>query len=137
MMTENLRQQRFRQLWQALVGLDTDDQTELLQMAADEINVRLSRLKPKPADDEKKSFGADIRKAIANGLSKGDPQMVRAALEYEAEQAGREYLSKLEVSIVPYRIKDDSLAKIVLEAGDEVVAEIEEALLQRLKKSNR
>lgn len=53
------------------------------------------------------------------------------ALDYEAEQAGREYLSKLEVQIVPYRIKDDSLTKIVLEAGDNVIEEVEEALRKR------
>jgi len=67
------------------------------------------------------------RKAIKAGLDRADLQMVRAALEYEAEQAERNYLSELMVEIVPYRIKDDSLAKIVMEAGDDVVTQIEEA----------
>jgi hypothetical protein len=32
---------------------------------------------------------------------------------------------------VPYRVKDDSLAKIAIETGEEVVADVEEALKKR------
>lgn len=81
--------------------------------------------------DENMSMGEKILKAINEGLDAANPQMVRAAMDYEAEQAGREYLSQLDVQIVPYKIKDDSLAKIVLEASDDVVAEVEEALKKR------
>jgi hypothetical protein len=45
-------------------------------------------------------------------------------------------MSKLDVQIVPYRVKDDSLTRIVLEAGDEIVMEIEEALKKRRASSS-
>src|SRR5438132_730598 len=40
-----------------------------------------------------------IQKAMRDGLDRSDPQMVRAAMQWLEEQAGREYLNELTVNI--------------------------------------
>lgn len=72
-----------------------------------------------------------ILKAIKAGLESKDAQMVRAAMDWQTDHAGREYLRELTVNITPYQIADKSLRNIVLEAGVDVIKEIEAALVER------
>lgn len=71
--------------------------------------------------------------AIHGGLDGRDAQMVRQAMNYINDIQAQEYMTSLEVEIVPYTIADTSLADIVLRAEDSVVERIEKALALRVQ----
>lgn len=72
-----------------------------------------------------------IRDAIVRGLEKDNAQMVGKALEYVQDLEAKEFLSHLEIEIVPYTIKDTSLEEIILRAPENIVKKCEAALLKR------
>jgi regulator of protease activity HflC (stomatin/prohibitin superfamily) len=125
-MNANQIENRVRQLYPLLPD-DVDDIKACIRALIKKARVDFDEI---PTDDNT-PMNDRILKSIKAGLDQNNPQMVRAAMDYESEQAGKAYLSQLDVQIVPYRIKDDSLAKIVLEAGDDVIEEVEEALKKR------
>ena len=82
-------------------------------------------------DQEEESLDQRMKQALDRAIQNSDAQMLRACLDYRDEQMGKEYLSQLNVNVVPYKIRDDSLLKIVIEADDRIVDEMEEALKKR------
>ena len=136
----NFNQVQFRaeQIVKGMRGLTDDERSRILLAVLEQAKFTLPGMAAAPevvddlADDGvPKSFAKKIRKAIDMGLDQINPQVIRVALDYEAEQAGRDYLSNLVVNIVPYRIKDESFAKIIAEGGDDIVSQIEDALKKR------
>jgi hypothetical protein len=83
---------------------------------------------PDPPESELVSL---IEDAIIRGLEKDNAQMVGKALEYVQDLQAKEFLSHLEIEIVPYTIKDTSLEEIILRAPEAIVKKCEAALLKR------
>lgn len=111
-------------------GLDKEDQKLIIRQALESMGFEDEQaLVPEaPSQD----IGDKILAAIHTGLDQGNAQVIRAAMDYEAERAGRDYLKDLAVNIVPYRVKDASLEKIIREADLDVVKTLQVAITQRL-----
>lgn len=77
------------------------------------------------------SVWKQIQSSLKRGLKQGNAPITKLALEYMEGKQGEAMMSNFALEIVPYTISDTSLANIVLWAEEEVVAEIEAALLER------
>lgn len=118
---ESLRQQ--------VIGLDS----VLRRVDALEVENGLLRRQVEETvpEEDKTELQELIRAAIVRGLGKDNAQMVGQALEYVQELEGKEFLSDLQIEIVPYTIKDTSLEEIILRAPEEIVVKCEAALAKR------
>lgn len=73
----------------------------------------------------------DIEASVKAGLKAANPRMVEVAMQLRQQRETGQVLKDLQIEIVPYRIKDTSLRKIILEAPDYIIDEVEEALKER------
>jgi hypothetical protein len=73
----------------------------------------------------------EIEKSVRAGLNASNPRMVEVAVELRQQKRSSDILKNLSIEITPYKIKDVSLKKIVLDAPDYIIEEIEEALKER------
>lgn len=96
-------------------GLRFSTETETEQVKTDSNNITID----------------DVKNAIKTGLAENNPQIVRVAMDYLAEQEGRDYMSSLDVEVVPYRIADTSITRIIQECDEDLLEQIEEALAER------
>lgn len=122
------RKQIFRLIARKLGALEEFEGAAEADTAEEDEDEALFALLSNPETIKKKML-----QAIHGGLDGRDAQMVRQAMNYINDIQAQEYMTSLEVEIVPYTIADTSLSDIVLRAEDSVVEQIEKALALRVQ----
>lgn len=126
-LNDNQIQHRAGQVGNVVGGLHPDDMLRVFEIVAG----RNGQATPADQRPDSDSIPDKLLKAIIAGLDSGNAQMARVAMDWQTEQAGKEHLKELTVNITPYTIQDASLAKIVGEASEGIVGEIEQAIAKR------
>ncbi len=126
---ENVRiSSRWRPMNQAFENLSTEEIITLLR--ATPIWKELSE-QIVLDDSIEKQLEYAYERALLNGLRDNNAAMVRAYQDYRAQRDASRVMSNIQINIVPYRIADASLARIILQAEDEIVEQVEKALSRR------